>query len=399
MMVTVPVSSVASQIRGVSYSKGDAIETPRPGYVMLLRANNITDSGLNTDDVVFVPESRVSIKQRLLPGDIVVAASSGSLDVVGKAARVTKQMDATFGAFCKVVRPGEGVDAAYLSSFFQTQNYRRTISSLAAGANINNLRNEHIDNLDLPLPYKHGKPDLDEQKRIAALLDKADALRRKRQEALRLTDDFLRASFLDMFGDPLTNIRQLPMKPLREFGEIVTGNTPPRSEPENFGSAVEWIKSDNINTPNYYLTSAEERLSPLGAAKARKVPANSILVTCIAGSPSCIGNVALTNREVAFNQQINAVVPANDTDPFFLFTQFLVGKKKIQNASTNGMKGMVSKGTFSEIEFLAPPEAKQREFGNIFRHMEELHRKNEDAFTATETLFSALQQRAFSGEL
>lgn len=242
-------------------------------------------------------------------------------------------------------------------------------------------------------------PSLDEQKRIAALLEKADVLRRKRQEALYLTDDFLRSTFLDLFGDPLTNTRQLPMKPLREFGEIVTGNTPPRSEPENFGSAVEWIKSDNINTPNYYITSAEERLSPLGAAKARKVPANSILVTCIAGSPSCIGNVALTNREVAFNQQINAVVPAKDTDPFFLFTQFLVGKKKIQNASTNGMKGMVSKGTFSEIEFLAPPEAKQREFGDFFRHMEELHRKNEEAFTATETLFSALQQRAFSGEL
>lgn len=345
------------------------------GPIVTRARSHITEEAIDESATNRVPKGTILLVTR---------TSVGKVGIAG--------VDLCFSQDITAVLPDpEKADTAFLVHFLRTKQPH--FEDNARGATIKGITRQVVADLELPLP------PLKDQKRIAALLDKADALRRKRQEALRLTDDFLRSTFLDLFGDPLTNTRQLPMKPLREFGEIVTGNTPPRSEPENFGSAVEWIKSDNINTPNYYLTSAEERLSPLGAAKARKVPANSILVTCIAGSPSCIGNVALTNREVAFNQQINAVVPAKDTDPFFLFTQFLVGKKKIQNASTNGMKGMVSKGTFSEIEFLAPPEAKQREFGDFFRHMEELHRKNEEAFTATETLFSALQQRAFSGEL
>ena len=69
-------------------------------------------------------------------------------------------------------------------------------------------------------------PPLPEQRRIAAILDKADALRRKRREAIRLTDDFLRSVFLDMFGDPVLNPKRLPIKPIAEFGEVITGNTP-----------------------------------------------------------------------------------------------------------------------------------------------------------------------------
>jgi type I restriction enzyme S subunit len=296
------------------------------------------------------------------------------------------------------IRPNQDVlDSRFAIHFLRS--IEREVAALGRGSTFSAITTPELKKIEIQIPIKNGKPDLVEQKRIAAILDKADAIRRKRQQALRLTDDFLRSVFLDMFGDPLTNTHQLPMRPLRDFGEIVTGNTPPRSEPENYGEALEWIKSDNINTPSYYLTSASERLSSIGAAKARRVPANSILVTCIAGSPSCIGNVAMTDREVAFNQQINAVVPSDSVDPGFLFTQFLVGKKKIQNASTNGMKGMVSKGTFSEIGFIAPTEDKQREFGRIFRVVKDLQRRNQEAFNAEELLFSSLQQRAFSGQL
>ncbi len=76
------------------------------------------------------------------------------------------------------------------------------------GANIKNIRKSELEQFKLPLP------SLEEQKRIAAILDKADSLRRKRQQALQLADDFLRATFLDLFGDPVTNPKGWPVKPL-----------------------------------------------------------------------------------------------------------------------------------------------------------------------------------------
>ena len=195
----VTIGSISEQIRGVSYSKTDASDIRLEGYLPILRAGNITESGLTFDDSVFVPSGKISNTQKIKKNDILIAASSGSLSVVGKAARALDDFNGGFGAFCKVLRPNAKVDPAYFANYFFTSEYRRKISSVAAGANINNLRNSDIDDLEIPLP------PLAEQKRLAAILDKADAIRRKRQQAIELADEFLRSVFLDMFGDPVTN--------------------------------------------------------------------------------------------------------------------------------------------------------------------------------------------------
>ena len=201
-----------------------------------------------------------------------------------------------------------------------------------------------------------------------------------------------------MFGDPATNSKHWEQKIIKDIGEVITGNTPSRANLEFYGTAVEWIKSDNINTPHYYLTQAEEGLSELGKTVARIAPSGSILVTCIAGSPSCIGNAAIVDREVAFNQQINALVPYKD-DVNFLFVQILIAKKLIQNASTASMKGMVNKSKFEQIELLSPPLPLQKEFSQRVEVVEELKTTHRASLTELQALFASLQHRAFRGEL
>src|SRR5262245_25776337 len=193
------VADLAEQIRGVSYDKEDASSTPRAGYLPVLRAGNITDDGLLFDDLVFVPAGRIAEKQKIRRNDIVIATSSGSLDVVGKAARALQDYEGGFGAFCKVLRPGPQVDPSYFAHFFRTPEYRRRVSALAGGVNINNLRNEHLDTMLLPLPSPP------EQQRIAGIRDKADTLRAKRRAANARLDSLTEAIFLDMFGNPAMN--------------------------------------------------------------------------------------------------------------------------------------------------------------------------------------------------
>jgi type I restriction enzyme S subunit len=241
-------------------------------------------------------------------------------------------------------------------------------------------------------------PPLAEQRRIAEVLDRAETLRAKRRAALAQLDTLTQSLFLDLFGDPATNPKGWPRKPIGELGKVITGNTPPRANPGYYGTAIEWIKSDNINTPHYYLTKAEEGLSESGKAVARTVPDGSILVTCIAGSPECIGNAAMTDREVAFNQQINAFVPAKG-DAHFLYAQILVGKGLIQEASTAGMKGMVSKGRFEQIMLILPPIELQREFARRVTAVEKLKTAQRASLAEMDALFAALQHRAFRGEL
>ena len=147
------------QVRGVSYKPKDLSEGLKEGFVTLLRANNIANNVLNFEDVQFVSEGRVSDDQIIREGDILICASSGSLEHVGKAALCMPDMEYTFGAFCKLIRPIGKLYPEYIAGYMRTDAYRNTISDLAQGSNINNLRNEHINDLMIPIPSDEQQRD------------------------------------------------------------------------------------------------------------------------------------------------------------------------------------------------------------------------------------------------
>jgi type I restriction enzyme S subunit len=163
----VKLSDVAELIRGVTYKKEQARETPGQGYLPILRANNIQDSTLNVEsELVYVPEDNVSGAQRLRAGDIVVATSSGSKHLVGKSAIVLRSWSGSFGAFCAAIRPKSSIDARYLAAYLQSPSYWKVIREKALGVNINNLRRGDLEELDVPLP------SLEAQQDIAAEIEK-----------------------------------------------------------------------------------------------------------------------------------------------------------------------------------------------------------------------------------
>lgn len=161
---TSPLTDLATLVRGVSYTKGVEKREPTDGYVKLLRANNIQET-LFFGDVLYVPKSCVKAEQILRNGDILVAMSSGSKSVVGKTAQYWESGEpTTFGAFCGVLRPIEGVDPAFLGWFLKTEQYRQFISEISAGVNINNLKREYFAQVEVP----NLSPE--EQKKISALI-------------------------------------------------------------------------------------------------------------------------------------------------------------------------------------------------------------------------------------
>ena len=101
----------------------------------------------------------------------------------------------------------------------------------------------------------------------------------------------------------------------------------------------------------------------------------------------------------AFNQQINAVVPNDATELLFLYVQVLTAKRLIQAASTQSMKGMVSKSRFERIELIAPPQALQRVFAGRRDAIARLKSIQASALAELDALFASLQHRAFRGEL
>lgn len=147
----VPFSEIATLIRGVSYDKKVASVLAKDGYIPVLRANNIQKS-LVLADLVYVPSDLVKEEQMIRKGDIVLAMSSGSKDLVGKSAQADSNLGAAFGTFCGLIRAKENIDSKFLGLYFQTQEYRNFVSYQSQGVNICNLKKKDIESLQIPLP-------------------------------------------------------------------------------------------------------------------------------------------------------------------------------------------------------------------------------------------------------
>jgi type I restriction enzyme S subunit len=154
---------VADFIRGVTYKTEDAKSYILNGYKAVLRANNFNDV-LHLDDLVYVPETNIKTNQNLKIGDILLAISSGSKNIVGKAIFINENIDASFGAFCGVLRPKNIVNK-YLGYFFCTSEYRNYVSEASTGVNINNLNRSIFESINIRISPTN------EQKRIVAKID------------------------------------------------------------------------------------------------------------------------------------------------------------------------------------------------------------------------------------
>lgn len=331
-------------------------------------------------------------RQLVKAGDVLVSTVRPNLNGV---ALVPCELDGAIASsgFSVLRSNPQYLDSQFLFHWVRSSQFIEDMTRKATGASYPAVSDRIIHESVMPFPK------LAEQQRIATILGNADNIRRKRREALKLADEFLRSAFLDLFGDPVTNSKGWPLVPIENLADVTTGNTPPREIADYYGNHIEWIKSDNINTPSHYLTKAAEGLSQAGLRVGRSAASGSTLITCIAGSPSCIGNAALADRPVAFNQQINAVTPREGIESEFLYANVLFSKAKIQAASTQGMKGMVSKGALEKIRFIAPPPPLRKRFAQVFGRVTATTHQLERAARESEQLCNSLTSRAFNGEL
>ena len=392
---TTSVVDLAEQVRGVSYGKEDASSTPRPGYLPVLRAGNITDEGLRFDDLVFVPAERISAKQRIRRHDVVIAASSGSLDVVGKAAPALADYEGGFGAFCKVLRPGPKVNPGYFAHYFKTQDYRRRMSALAAGVNINNLRNEHLDEMKIPLP------PLPEQQRIAEVLDRAEALGAKRRAALGQLDTLTQSIFLDMFGDPVSNPKGWPRHPLGEVAHKITDGE--HLNPDFSPSGMPIVMAGNVLDDRIDFDNAKAVEWELGNKFRMKCdPERGDLLLVSRGATIGRQCVVDSDRDFCLMGSVILIKPQKERVDFRFLSTFLrhpASQSALYKTSGSSAQQAIYLKDLRNLNCVLPPIDLQREFARRVAAVEKLKAAHRASLAELDALFAALQHRAFRGEL
>lgn len=399
----VRVGDISEQIRGVTYAKGDASPSPAPDLVPLLRAGNIEDTGLHYHDLVYVPATKVAPKQMVQRGDVLIAASSGSIDIVGKAAQAGEGFRGGFGAFCKVLRPGKLVDARYFGHFFRTEPYRRTISSLAAGANINNLRNEHLDDLAIRLP------SMAEQRRIAEVLGRVDALRAQRRRAIALLDYLAQSIFIEMFGDLTFEHSRWENGTLSDLVVEFRYGTSQKSGSDGFPT---------LRIPNVMggvLDVSDLKLVPVSGTELGRLRLldGDVLFVRTNGNPDYVGRCAIFTRDsvaaagrptgdfIYASYLIRARLRTDLVEPVFV-RQFMLGRAGRRalrdRCKTSAGQYNINIQGLGGVRMAMPPVALQREFRSKITTIEHLKDQHIVHLAELDELFAALQYRAFRGE-
>lgn len=334
------------------------------------------------------PKGYASCSTQILPINSVLLSSRAPIGLV---AINTVEMCTNQG-FKNLVPKQDKVLSEYLYYWLKTK--KDYLQSLGNGATFKEISKATLAKVEIPLL------PIDIQTRIVNILNEASSLVLKRNGAIKLLDEYLASIFIEMFGDPISNPKNWDKKPLKDFGTIITGNTPPRSDNDNYSdSYIEWIKTDNIIEDETYVTSASEYLSEKGLSKSRYVLPGAVLIACIAGSSLSIGKVALTNRKVSFNQQINAIQPSNDVNSLYLYWLIKISKKYILSHATSGMKKILTKGAMQKIVMIYPPIETQNRFAERAKLIQDIKQNMLAQSHDLDSQYHALIQRAFSGSL
>ena len=171
---------------------------------------------------------------------------------------------------------------------------------------------------------------------------------------------------------------------LKEVAKIVTGKTPQTSNREYYGGDIPFVSPADLNES--ILIETKTYLTSSGADQVYRVPKNTVLVSCIGN----LGKLAITSKDVCFNQQINGLI-FNEQKIFpkygFYFAQTL--KPQLEKASSSTTLPIVNKSRFSDLEIKYPPLSEQRRIASILDQADELRQKRQQAIQKLDQLLQA----------
>lgn len=363
---------------------------------------------LASDELVaFVPMSRMSADRAtvheeekrtfgevakgytpFISGDVLVAKITPCFEN-GKIAQAQLTSKAGFGSTeFHVVRPHNGkLDARYALHFLRQDRVRDAGERKMTGTAGQKRVPEHfLSQLEIPLP------PLVEQRRIAGILDKAEALRAKRRAALAKIDLLPQAIFLELFGDPATNAKGWPRKTLRALGSVVTGGTPPSAKPGMFDGPIPFVTPGDLESGQ----TIKRSLTAEGAKESKTVRSGATLVCCIGAT---IGKIDIARARSAFNQQINAVQWSSEVDDLYGYGVLRFFKPTIKAWGASTTMPILKKSAFEQIEIPVPPLALQQQFASMYRATEKLRSKQKISLNKCDELCASLQHRAFTAQL
>ena len=391
------LGDVADFIRGITYKPNDLVENFSEGSTVCMRTANV-QAQLKQDDLLSVPANLVKNEDKfLIEGDILVSTAN-SWNLVGKCCWVPKlEYSATAGGFISILRANqEKLDQRYLYHWFNSPNTQ--LLARNCGRQTTNISNMDLDRcLSIKIPL----PPLAEQRRIASILDQADELRQKRQQAIEKLDQLLQSTFIEMFGDPVSNPKGFKTIEFSKIGKWKSGATPSKANDDFWIGKFPWVSPKDMKTDHIF--DAQDHISEIvfKETNLKKIDKGHLLIVVRGMILAHSFPTAINEVPISINQDMKAIEPIDDINVVYLKSTIDAFKPFILELISDAAHGTKRFDLiYAELmKIPVPPMELQQKFQANYENIKSQIENLKKQLSYFNVLFKSLQNQAFNGTL
>ena len=316
---------------------------------------------------------------KIFPKDTVLIAMYGA--TIGACSIL--RVPACSNQACAAFLPNEKVIPEFL--YFFLKSVQPLLISKGVGGGQPNISGTILKEIEIPVP------DLIAQQKIAQILSEADKARQLRKQANALTDQFLQSTFLNMFGDPVSNPKGWKTGKLCDFGDWKSGGTPSRQKDEYFHGHIPWYSSGELN--QMYISGSKESITAdaLTESNAKLIPNGSLLLGMY---DTAALKSSITTIPCACNQAI-AYAELKTINNLYAYFAIQLGKEHFKSTQRGVRQKNLNLTMIKDIKLPVPSPKLQQQFADIVTETEQLRHRQRAHEQELDQLFKGLLHKYF----
>lgn len=258
-----------------------------------------------------------------------------------------------------------------------------------------------LKEVEIPIPFKDGTPDFDDQIRIAHVLGKVEGLIAQRKQHLQQLDGLLKSVFIEMFGDPVRNEKGWDTLPFHKVGQFVSGGTPSKSRDDFWNGSFPWVSPKDMKVAK--IAGAADHISEtvFEETTLKRIAPEHLLIVVRGMILAHSFPVAINTVEIAINQDMKAIKLTKGMNVIYLQNCLISLKRQILKLISTAGHGTRKFDAIAmqKLFIPTPPADLQNQFAGLVEKVEDIKSRYQQSLADLEALYGALSQQAFKGEL
>ena len=329
----------------------------------------ITDKGIRESGIKVVPKETVIMSFKLS---------------IGKTAITAEELYTNEAIMAFIDKGIYAIDPTYFYHLCCGKNWTDGTNKAVMGLTLNKATISEIE-IDLP--------DISEQMEVAAKLDRLDTVIADRQLQLEYLDQLVKSRFIELFGDPVYNTKNLPTKRLAELGSLDRGRSQhrPRNAPELLGGPYPLIQTGEVANAGLYITGYSNTYSELGLKQSKMWKAGTLCITIAAN----IAQTSILTFDACFPDSVVGFIPGDSISAIYMHYWFGFFQKILEEQAPQVAQKNINLKILSDLSVVVPNQEQQKDFIAFVKQTDKSKLAVQQGLQELEILKKSLMQQYF----